>query len=536
MFWGDKTAECIHEAYREKIASGKPLHIRDEKTASGRVHVGSLRGVVVHGILADILSGQKIPNTFLYEINDFDPMDGLPVYLDQGRFLPYMGKPLVDVPSPDSKAKNYAEYFGGEFVAVIKELGFTPEFYRSSELYRAGKYNDVIRTVLTSAPKIREIYQRVSGSVKGTEWLPLQVVCENCGKIGTTKVVSFDGDEVEYVCEEHLVKWAKGCSHRGKISPFDGRAKLPWKVEWAAKFVVLGVDIEGAGKDHSTKGGARDIANAISREVFHYEPPFDVPYEFLTIGGKKMSSSKGAGSSAREIADLLPPTLFRFLILSKDIRQAIDFVPEGQSIPVLYDLYDFYAEKYWSGAKDDYSRIFLLAHPPAQREHLPRRFLPRFSQVAFLAQMPHIPTENAVAQLKGAPLTHEDEEELEERVAYAQKWLATYAPEEYRYELQEKEIPAGARFFSPEQKRALNDVLTYVRAQKELDGQALHSELHEIRKKSGLEPKPFFAALYQSFLGKDSGPKAGWFFSVLPREFLKKRLAEAAGENRCFDE
>lgn len=531
MFWGDKAIEQIKEAYEEKIASKTPLRIRDEKTASGRVHVGSLRGVVVHGILADILSEQKIANTFLYEINDFDPMDGLPVYLDRERFLPYMGKPLVDIPSPDNRAKNYAEYFGGEFVSVIEELGFTPEFYRSSELYRAGKYNDVIRTVLQNAAKIREIYRRVSGSVKDTEWLPLQVVCERCGNIGTTKVISFDGNEVEYVCEEHLVKWAKGCNHRGKVSPFDGRSKLPWKVEWAAKFTVLSVDIEGGGKDHSTKGGARDIANTISREVFHREPPFDIPYEFLTIGGRKMSSSKGAGSSAREIADLLPPTLFRFLILSKDIKQAIDFVPDGESIPVLYDLYDTYAEKYWSGADDDYSRIFSLAHPPSERERIPRRFLPRFSQVAFLVQMPHILTEDAVAQLKGAPLTEEDKEELKKRVAYARKWLAAYAPEDYRYELQEKEAPAAVHSFSSEQKQALNDVLIYVRSQKELDGQALHSELHEIRKRSGLEPKLFFVALYQSFLGKNSGPKAGWFFSVLPREFLEKRLAEAAGEN-----
>jgi lysyl-tRNA synthetase class I len=38
-------------------------------------------------------------------------MDGLPVYLDQEKFKPFMGKPLCNVPSPDGVAKNYAEYF-----------------------------------------------------------------------------------------------------------------------------------------------------------------------------------------------------------------------------------------------------------------------------------------------------------------------------------------------------------------------------------------------------------------------------------------
>jgi len=39
--------------------------------------------------------------------------------------------------------------------------------------------------------------------------------------------------------------------------------------------------------------------------------------------------------------------------------------------------------------------------------------------------------------------------------------------------------------------------------------------------------KEFFGAIYISILGKDSGPKAGWFLSVLPKEFLLKRLKKA---------
>jgi len=103
---------------------------------------------------------------FLYEINDLDPMDGLPVYLDEKTFLPHMGRPLCNIPSPDGKAANFAEYFAEEFIGVIKEAGFLPEYYRSSEVYKAGRYNEVIRDALNHADKIREIYKRVSGAVK----------------------------------------------------------------------------------------------------------------------------------------------------------------------------------------------------------------------------------------------------------------------------------------------------------------------------------------------------------------------------------
>ena len=529
MFWADKIAEEIKNEYRDKIAKNEAIIIRDEKTASGKIHVGSLRGIAIHGIISEVLNEQNIKNKFLYEINDFDPMDGLPVYLDREIFLPHMGKPLCNVPPPAggaAKAKNYAEYFGEDFVGVIKSLGFYPEIYLSSDLYRKGKYNEAIKIVLENADKIREIYKRVSGAKKEENWLPINVICQNCGKIGTTKAISFDGKEVEYVCEENYVEWAKGCGHHGKISPFDGNAKLPWKVEWAAKFSVLDVDVEGAGKDHSTKGGAREIADAISREVFKRRPPFDIQYEFFQVGGKKMSSSKGAGSSAKETADLLPPEIFRFLLLYKEPRQVIDFIPDGDTIPILYDNYDKMAEDYFADSKGDYKRIFYLSHTPRQREEIIKRFLPRFSQIAFLAQMPHINISQEVGKIKAEKLSDEDENEVEYRTRYALKWLSVYAPEDYKFELQTKEIPSKAKELNEKQKQALKIILDYVSSKDVLDGQELHTKLHEIKSDLEIEPKELFSAVYLSFLGKISGPKAGWFLSVLDKKFLEERLKE----------
>lgn len=526
MFWADRLVEKIKEQFAEKIARGEPIIIRDEKTASGRVHVGSLRGVAIHGIVSDILSGQGIANRYLYEINDFDPMDGLPVYLDRETFLPHMGKPLYTVPSPDGKAVNYAEYFAEEFMQVIRDTGFYPDFYRSSDAYRSGRFNDAIRTALDHAAEIRDIYKRVSGAVKGDDWYPLQVVCEQCGKIGTTKVIAWDGEQVEYLCRKDLVKWAEGCEYRGKTSPFDGRAKLPWKAEWAAKFSVFGVDVEGAGKDHSTRGGSRDIADTISRVAYHREPPFNIPYEFFQVGGKKMSSSKGAGSSSREIVDLLPQALVRLLLLGKDPKRVIDFIPDGDTVPLLYDSYDEFAESYFSGKDDDRARTFSLLYPSEVRESIAEHFRPRFSLLTFLIQMPHMDVEAETERLKGGPLTSIDKTELENRSRYARQWLEAYAPEDFRYELQEASTPEAARDFSEQQKRALHLVLEFVRSSKTLDGQELHTRLHEIKTETGITPRDFFSALYLSFLGKSSGPKAGWFLSVLDRDFLIRRLEE----------
>src|SRR5205823_2678596 len=101
--------------------------------------------------------------------------------------------------------------------------------------------------------------------------------------------------------------------------------KLPWKLEWTAKWRNFGVTIEGAGKDHTTKGGSRDVANACFAAIFGGTPPLNVPYEFFLAKGKKMSSSGGVGTWARDMADFLGPEALRYLILRTQPQTPVDF-------------------------------------------------------------------------------------------------------------------------------------------------------------------------------------------------------------------
>ncbi|MEK7109419.1 MAG: lysine--tRNA ligase [Patescibacteria group bacterium] len=506
MFWLDRIFGQIEVELKDKIASGKTLLIRDEKTASGRVHIGSMRALVLHAAIAERLGEAGIPHVFKYEINDMDPMDGLPVYLDQAVFKKEMGKPLFAIPSPDGKAKNFAEYFAEEYLGAIRAAGFEPEIYRATELYFGGTMNDAIRIALDRAAIVRDVYKEVSGADRPADWYPLSVICESCGKMGTTKVSAWDGEMVTYNCYPNTVKWAEGCGHEGRVSPFNGKAKLPWKVEWAAKWFVLGVDIEGGGKDHYSKGGARDVARHISEKVFNYPEPFGVPNEFFLIGGKKMASSKGQGSSAKEIVELVPPKIFRLALFGKDINQQINFDPEGDTIPVLYDQYDKLAEHYNTGVKDDYTRLFEYLHPERKAPALHR--LARFSQVAFMVQMPHMDINKEFPDA--------DQAELTERAAYAKKWLAEYAPEKFVFKLQES-LPAVE--ITQEQKTNLKQIFEFLNSKPNATAEELHAKLHELKA---------FKEIYLVFLNKDHGPKAGWFIASLPRDFVLERLQEAS--------
>ncbi|MFT7507827.1 MAG: lysyl-tRNA synthetase class 1, partial [Acidimicrobiales bacterium] len=280
MFWADKIADEVERRYKDVIDSGEPIIVRDEKTASGQVHVGSLRSAALHAIVADVLNDRGIKVKFLFEINDFDPMDGIPGYLDEAEYKKYMGRPLYSIPSPVEGYENFAELYGQEYVEVVGRIGFGAEVYRATELYRSGRMNDAIRAVLDKKEIVHKIYKEVSGSQRAADWYPLNVVCESCGNLSATRITGWDGEMVDYTCSSDTITWAEGCGHNGRISPFDGNASLPWKPEWAAKFMANGVHFEGGGKDHYSKGGARQVAEAISNEVLEHKPPYGVFNEF----------------------------------------------------------------------------------------------------------------------------------------------------------------------------------------------------------------------------------------------------------------
>ena len=524
MFWVDKIVDKILSQYPDQ----EEFIIRDEKTLSGRVHVGSLRGVVIHGIIAQVLNERGKKAKFIFEFNDADPMDGMPTYIDEKKYAPEMGKVLKNIPSPEPGHENFAECYGAEFLNVINELGFSPETPRASKRYESGEMDEWIRLALENKDEIRKIYKDVSGSEKDSHWSPVHIICENCGKIGTTDVKSFDGEEVEYVCEKNKVTWAQGCEHKGKVSPFGGRAKLAWKVEWPAKWAAYHVDIEGAGKDHNASGGSHDIGKQISKRIFKTRVPFNVPYEFFLIGGKKMSSSKGSGATAQAVADLLPPELLRFLMIRTEFKRPIEFDPEGETIPRLFDEHDKCAGEYFKGEEStfpDLGRAFQLAQLNPKEKPV-EHYLPRFSKLVFALQIPRLDLEEEVAKWKEAPLTKEDKEELELRVKYAEQWLADYAPENYKFEVQEH-IPDMAKELSKEQKEAL------AIAAKNLTnvnwvGEEIHTVFHNLKGETGLSPREIFQSIYIPILGRDSGPQAGWLVSALEKDWVVKRFKEAS--------
>jgi len=526
MYWADELAAAV---------SG-PQVVNDSKSPSGTVHVGSLRGVVLHDAIHRALLGAGIESRFLYGVDDMDAMDSQAL-LTPDAVERYMGAPLSRVPAPEgSGAANYARHFVGEiFFRTFDPLGIKPEFYWVSELYAAGKMDRFVRLALDRADRVRDVYSRVSHVERPSHWLPLQVICENCGRIGTTYATDWDGSTVAYDCRPDMVSWATGCGHTGRVSPFGGRAKLPWNLEWAAKWPLLGVTIEGCGKDLATAGGSRDRSDAISREVFEREPPRNIAYEFLNIGGRKMSTSKGRGAAAHTIAEVLPPEQLRFLFLRPRPSQVIDFDPEGDTIPRLFDEFDRIAAA--TAGKDvkgelpaDHDRLFAysLLGPNPDVEAAANAFRPAFAHLALLLQIPGVAIEERMTAEKGAPLTELERSILAERTASARAWLDAYAPERARLVIRHDAVPEEAAKLDPAQKSWLAAMADAAAAEKPGSGNAWQAMIFRVASETGLASGKAFGALYAAFLGRDNGPRAGWLLASLEPGFVVERLRAAA--------
>ena len=527
MYWADEIASQV----------AGPQVVNDSKSPSGTVHVGSLRGVVLHDAIYRALRQAGHEATFLYGVDDMDAMDSQAL-LTPDAVDRYMGAPLSRVPAPEgSSATSYARHFVGEiFFRTFEPLGIKPEFYWVSELYAAGRMDPYIKLALDRADRVRSIYQRVSHVERSASWLPIQAICENCGRIGTTYATDWDGETVAYVCKPDMVTWARGCGHEGRVSPLGGRAKLPWNLEWAAKWGLFGVTIEGCGKDLATAGGSRDRSDAISREVFEVEPPRNVAYEFLNVGGKKMSTSRGQGVAAHTIAEVLPPEQLRFLFLRPRPSQVIDFDPEGDTIPRLFDEFDRIAaatagREVKGELPADHESLFAysLLGPTPDVDAAAAAFRPAFGHLALLLQIPGVDVEERMTAEKGSALTELEQSVLAQRVASARAWLDSYAPERARLAVQHDAVPPAVADLGGDQRSYLAALAVAAQAERPGSGDAWQALIFRVAGEVGLASDRAFGALYAAFLGRTNGPRAGWLLASLEPTFVVERLRAAAG-------
>ncbi|HYX10647.1 MAG TPA: class I tRNA ligase family protein, partial [Candidatus Acidoferrum sp.] len=271
---------------------------------------------------------------------------------------------------------------------------------------------------------------------------------------------------------------------------------------------------------------------------FEREPPLNVPYEFLNIGGKKMSTSKGRGAAAHEIADVVPPEQLRFLFIRPRPNQVIEFEPEAtDAIPRLFDEFDKFAaatagREVRGEIAPGYAATFAysLLDPQADVAAEAAAFRPAFSHLALLLQIPNVDVAARVAAEKGSALDARETAILDERIQAARAWLEAYAPERAIVAVRETLPVDAVAALGDDQRRYLGALADAARSADgpPASGEAWQDLIFSVAAAAGLPNGRAFAALYAAFLGRTNGPRAGWLLASLDPGFVTDRLRAAA--------
>jgi lysyl-tRNA synthetase class 1 len=506
MNWLSKAVDEI-----EKNHPNGEITVASGVSPSGTYHVGHLREVLTADAVAVELKRRGRSARHVHSVDDHDALRKVPANVPD-EFDKYLGQPLSEIPSPDGKAPSYAEYFFGQFASCMDTLGVEMEVLHTQDKYREGFFTPAIEKTLENINQVRQILSDISGRRLDPNWTPIQVM------------------EGEYLKNRPFVRLDKGAKTvtckdkdgREQTIEYDkGKVKLSWRVDWPARWCLLGVDVEPFGRDHATKGGSYDTGVGLAKAIFGAKPPLPLPYNFINRAGeaKKMSASQGTGVDIAEVIKVLPPEVVRYFVLRYPPEKTL-FFDSGLGAVRLMDEFAALAAK--ENPDEDEKQLLYVCTGGKLRRTVSR--IP-FSHLVASYQAALKDTDKTLEVIKRtehAETVEEDKSIIKGELKFIDEWLQRWAPEEVKFSLLDK---TNKKDFNEKETDFLGGLADKIAgAPKDADAKWYHKAIYGFKETSGMEPKELFVTLYKALIGKSSGPRAGLFLSMLPKEWLIKRL------------
>jgi lysyl-tRNA synthetase class 1 len=523
VHWADQIAQRII-AQRGPLSGQKPhFTCASGITPSGTIHIGNFREIISVDLIVRALRDTDQTVRFIYSWDDFDTFRKVPVNMPKQEMLKgHLRRPIVDVPDPYEETESYARHNEMELEATMPRVGVAPEYLYQAARYRAGKYAEGMRTALEHRDTIRAILNEHRTSRLPEGWWPISIFSSFTNK-DTTTILEWDGEwGLRYRCEE-----------TGNEETIDLRAttlaKLFWRIDWPMRWAFEGVDFEPGGKEHHSAGGSFDTSRVIAEQVYEIEPPVTFKYDFISIKGRggKISSSSGVLLSVDDVLEVYQPEVLRYLFAGT--RPNAEFqISFDLDVIKIYEDYDR-CERIYYGLEEvgekrrvkdrrtyELSQLpsvaagLPAAQPPLQ---LPFRTLCNFLMItagdidAALARFPEFD-----------PKAHADQlPRLKTRAECAWRWISSYAPEDFRFELKSGEEEPIT--LTDAERNAVGTLTEEVAERLDAhDEISLAERIYAIADETGVEKKRFFAVMYLALIGKERGPRLAGFLLTIGRE------------------
>jgi lysyl-tRNA synthetase class 1 len=582
------------EPYYKQIMARNPdvVNLSTGKTPSGHIHLGILREIIICDALRRIFEKQGKKVNFRIFFDSLDAAKRFPDYITQRSKIltkEHLGKPFAHIPDPyGTGAKSYAHLFAQELLDALVHFGVKIEPVFADDLYKTQEMYQAIKIGLDNSDKVRDIISRYNPLEDN--WRPAMAICEKCGrtqqKIATkvcTKCNAIQKEKDAKTCSacgndklkqdsailpNRVLNYDKStgmcyyecpsCNYKGSVRYDSGYIKLNWRLDWPSKWYIYRTTCEPAGKDHCTKNGSYDTGLALSRELYGYEGPVPLPYEWVRLGDNDMSTSQGIVFTPNEFLTMAPPEIFRMVILTTHNLKHIAFrVEELESYMEEYNR----MERIYYGVEKDVPKeiaeeikyIFPLIQPDETKslpdpipencpDHLPFKLIESFAQLTTIISMKDL-YQKALKYISDNKLkVNIAESEFEIMIKRMQKWLLKMQEliKDEKDPAKKKILESKVNLFTISESINQELLKKLTTQDKEIikrfvenlekipenkwNNESFKDMMMDLQKQMNIKPNVMFKPLYLILVGSEKGPRLGPLMELIDRSWLISRL------------
>jgi lysyl-tRNA synthetase class 1 len=514
--WPFQEAQKLLKRYPEGKPGGDPVLFETGYGPSGLPHIGTfqevLRTTLVRRAYETLTGGA--PTRLVAFSDDMDGLRKVPDNIPNPEPLAAnLGKPLTRIPDPFGKFESFAHHNNAMLREFLDRFGFDYEFISASDRYNSGAFDKALANVLSHYDAIMGVMLPTLREERRKTYSPVLPVSPSSGVVLQVPVEVVDP-------ATGMIRFTDQDGTVVEQTVFGGNAKLQWKVDWAMRWVDLGVDYEMCGKDLTdsvTQSGK--ISQILGRRR-----PEGMIYElFLDENGEKISKSKGNGLTIEQwltygTEESLGFYLFRDPKSAKQLHAGV--IPKA-------------VDEYWQ------FRANLADQPLDKQLGNPVWHLLRVNGDGAGAGDSLPVTFSLLLNLVGVLGADATAEQV---WSYLGNYVAEATPEAHPElgELVRAALATNRDFIAPTlvrraptaneagALRALDAVLA--KAGPEATAEELQNAVYEIGKDEahGFESlRDWFKALYETLLGSSQGPRMGSFIALYGVPETRKLIADA---------
>jgi lysyl-tRNA synthetase class 1 len=515
--WPFEEARKLIKRFPSGRPDGAPVLFETGYGPSGLPHIGTfqevLRTTLVRRAYETVTGGA--PTRLVAFSDDMDGLRKVPDNVANKAVLEAnLGKPLSRIPDPFGTHESFAHHNNAMLRDFLDRFGFDYEFVSASDRYNSGFFDEALKGVLRHNQAILDVMLPTLREERRKTYSPVLPVSPTSGVVLQVPIEVVDA-------EAGIIRFEDA----GQVieqSALGGQAKLQWKVDWAMRWVALGVDYEMCGKDLTdsvTQSGK------IAR-ILGGNRPEGLIYElFLDEKGEKISKSKGNGL-----------TIDQWLTYGSEESLGFYLFREPKSAKQLhFGVVPRAVDEYWQ------FREKLATQPVEQQLGNPVWHLLRTNGVEEGAGDTLPVTYGLLLNLVGVLGANATREQV---WSYLSNYVADARPEAHPEldVLVTSALAYSRDFIAPtlqRRKPEAGEAAALVALDEELAAtseDATAEELQNIVYEIGKDPhygfeglRDWFKALYETLLGSGQGPRMGSFIALYGVENTRKLIAEALG-------